>query len=90
MIFEWNPSKAASNLRKHGISFLEAATVFRDPLARTFEDPDHSLVERREITIGCDVSGRLLVVAHVERQGRIRIISARCATRRERIENEEE
>ncbi|MDD3518500.1 MAG: BrnT family toxin [Chromatiales bacterium] len=84
MRFEWNPKKAAANLRKHGVSFEEASTALRDELALTGHDPDHSLEEDRLITFGISVTGRLLAVAHTERQGRIRIISARCATRPER------
>jgi uncharacterized protein len=60
----WNAQKAAGNLRKHGVSFDEAATVFFDPLSATGEDPDHSLEERRFVTFGMSSSGRLLVVAH--------------------------
>jgi uncharacterized DUF497 family protein len=62
--FEWNALKAAANLRKHGISFHEAASVFFDPLSATGDDPDHSLDERRFVTFGMSSSGRLLVVAH--------------------------
>jgi len=86
---EWNASKAAANLKKHRISFEEAATVFRDPLAMTFSDPDHSLEEHREITIGCTMKGRVAFVSHCEQGDRIRIISARFATRSERTQYEE-
>ena len=82
--FEWDAKKAAANERKHGVSFVEASTVFGDPLAITFPDPDHSRDEDREITIGYSIAGRLLIVSHVDRDGRIRIISARKATRSER------
>ena len=82
--FEWDEAKAAGNHEKHGISFEEAATVFGDPLATTFDDPDHSVDEQRMITIGESQDGDILVVAHTAREDRIRIISARAATRRER------
>ena len=84
MRFEWNALKAAGNLRKHGVSFDEAASVFFDPLSATGSDPDHSLEERRFVTFGMSSSGRLLVVAHTEQDGAIRIITAREATRAER------
>ena len=84
MIYEWDPQKAARNLRKHGFSFDEAITVFLDPLALTFDDPDHSVDERRFITIGWSTEQRLLFVAHADRgEDRIRIVSARRATRGE-------
>jgi uncharacterized protein len=82
--FEWDDSKAAANLRKHGVPFEEAASVFFDPLAYTFNDPDHSVGESRLVTFGVSRAGHLLVVAHVERGRAIRIISARRATRSER------
>jgi len=85
---EWNLRKAAANLRKHRLSFDEAATVFRDPLAITFPDPDHSIEEDREITIVCTMKGHVFV-AHCERGDRIRIIGARFATRNERRQYEE-
>ena len=84
MRFQWDPAKAAANLDKHGVSFEEAATVFRDPLSVTALDPDHSLDEERFITFGVSTSGRLLVVAHGDRDDTIRIISARPATPAER------
>lgn len=84
MQFEWDPAKAASNLRKHGVSFDEAATVFEDDLSLTGHDPDHSVGESRLITFGISSAGRLLVVSHTTRSNRIRIISARPATRPER------
>jgi uncharacterized DUF497 family protein len=84
MEFEWDGKKAASNKKKHGVSFYEASTVFGDSLALTFEDPDHSLHEMRYLTFGMSVSRRLLVVAHTSRGARTRIISARPATRYER------
>jgi uncharacterized protein len=82
--FEWNALKAAANVRKHGISFNEAASVFFDPLSATGEDPDHSIEERRFVTFGMSSSGRLLVVSHMDRGDAIRIITARLATRGER------
>jgi uncharacterized DUF497 family protein len=82
--FEWNGRKAAANLRKHDVSFTEAASVFFDPLLATGEDPDHSFEEKRFVTFGLSSSGRLLVVAYAERGEGIRIISARSATRSER------
>jgi uncharacterized protein len=78
--FEWHRAKAADNVAKHGVSFEEAATAFRDPLSATGPDPDHSLDEERFITFGISSSGRLLVIAHTERGDTIRIISARSAT----------
>jgi hypothetical protein len=90
MDFEWDPDKAASNLTKHGVAFAEAATVFGDPLAITYYDPDHSDEEERFLTFGESSEGRLLVVSHTDREDRIRIISARMATGRERKIYEEE
>ncbi len=81
MIYEWDPAKAAVNERKHGISFDEAKSVFLDPLAETFDDPDHSVDERRFITIGMTTEQRLVFVAHADAGAdRVRIISARAAT----------
>lgn len=89
MRFEWDPDKAAWNLRKHGVSFEEAVSVFGDSLAVTFNDPDHSFGEPRFLTYGLSSEGRLLVVSHTERQTRARLISARSATRHERVIYEE-
>lgn len=89
MIFEWNARKAAANLKRHGVGFESASTVFRDPLAVTFPDPDHSPEEQREITIGLTMKGRVVFVSHCNRGERIRIISARFATRTERKQYEE-
>ena len=89
MEFEWNPSKAAETLRKHKVSFNEAATVFGDFLSTTASDPEHAVEERRYITIGLSNRGRLLMVAPAERHGRIRIISARTLTHSERKVYEE-
>ncbi|MBU1666740.1 MAG: BrnT family toxin [Gammaproteobacteria bacterium] len=84
MKFEWDDAKAESNEQKHGVSFEEAASVFGDPLALTFSDPDHSVGEKRWLTFGVSCTDRLLLVAHAERGRAIRIISARKATRHER------
>jgi len=84
MKLEWNPKKAAENERKHQVSFHEASTVFGDPMAITFTDPDHSKDEYRFLTYGVSRFNRLLIVLHTEREGRVRIITARKATRRER------
>jgi uncharacterized protein len=87
--FEWDDAKAESNLAKHGVSFEEALTVFDDPLAAIFDDEHHSLGERREIIVGYSYRSRLVLVSFVERSDRVRIISARPATRRERTGYEE-
>jgi len=84
MRFEWDEEKAARNLAKHGVSFLEAATVFGDPLSDTFDDPDHSVAERRFLIIGMSQEGRMLIVAHLDDGEIVRIISAREPTRGER------
>lgn len=82
--FEWDTEKAASNLRKHGVSFDEAGSVFLDQLALSGPDPDHSVDELRYITIGMSRLGHLLAVSHTHRPGTIRIIGARRVTRVER------
>jgi len=82
--FEWDRAKAAENLRKHAVTFEEAATVFRDTLSATGRDPDHSVDEERYITFGISSRGRLLVVSHTERGDTIRIINARLVTKGER------
>jgi len=84
MKFSWDPKKAAANLKKHGVPFEEASTVFHDVLSVTGSDPDHSHKERRFVTFGNSNQGRLLVVAHTDEEEHIRIISARPVTRRER------
>jgi uncharacterized DUF497 family protein len=89
VIFQWDAVKAAANRKKHRVSFEDATTVFLDPLAITFGDPDHAIHEDREITIGHTREGQLLFVSHCERGNRIRIISARPATTRERKQYEE-
>ncbi len=91
MRFEWDPVKAESNLKKHGVNFDEAETVFGDPLAVVFLDEDHSIGEKREIMIGYSESGRLLVISFTERPiDVIRIISARRADPEERRKHENE
>jgi uncharacterized protein len=87
--FEWNARKAETNFKKHGVAFDEALTVFADPLARIFDDPDHSAKEPREIIIGYSKKPRLLVVGFTERSGRVRLIHARRATKAERKHHEE-
>ncbi len=84
MEFEWDPDKADRNWSKHGVSFHEAATVFDDPLAITYADPEHSDEEERFLTFGHSGNGRFLVVSHTDREDRTRIISARQGTRKER------
>jgi len=84
MNFEWDPKKATANVKKHGVMFQEAATIFGDPLAITFDDPDHSMSENRYITFGLSIQKRLIVVSHTERGGRTRIINARLMDRKER------
>ena len=90
MRFDWDPDKANANRSKHGVSFEEARTVFEDDLFVVFGDPDHSEGENRYLIMGQSTEGRLLVVAYTERGRRIRLISAREATRRERRAYEEE
>ena len=90
MKFEWDPSKAANNIRKHGVSFEEAITVFKDPLAFIFDDTAHSEHEHREIIIGVSALRRMILVCFVERyENTVRIISARPATRQEIKDYEE-
>ena len=88
MRFEWDDVKARTNLRKHGVAFSEAQTVFDDPLARITDDPDHSVGEERELIIGYSLEGRLLVSSFVQRGETIRIINARTADPRERRRHE--
>lgn len=88
--FEWDPKKATANLRKHAVSFEEAASVFNDLLATVYEDPDHSVREKRYLTIGTSSRGRLLHIAFADRGERIRIVTARKVTGRERKLYEEE
>jgi uncharacterized DUF497 family protein len=83
MEFEWNPDKATLNFEKHGVSFPDAATVFNDQISVTFPDPQHSIGESRYVIIGISRYGQLLIVAHTDRGEKVRIISARKATRQE-------
>ena len=84
MEFDWDNKKAAKNLKKHGVSFREAASIFGDPLAITFEDPDHSIDEYRLLTFGTTRTGKMVIVSHTERNGSMRIISARLMMKHER------
>jgi uncharacterized DUF497 family protein len=88
-VFEWDSRKAESNLKKHGVAFDEATTIFGDPLSLLMDDPKHSSDEQRFLVIGLSVQHRLLVVAFAERPPRTRIISARLATRHERKQYEQ-
>ena len=87
--FEWDPAKAAANLRNHGVSFEEASTVFADALAMLMADPDHSTEEQRYVLLGESSQRNVLVIAFAERPPRTRLISARKATRHERRQYEE-
>jgi uncharacterized protein len=87
--FEWDIDKAIINSKKHGISFEIAKTVFDDPLAGIIDDPIHSISEDRFIIMGCSRSFKLLVVSFIERNNKIRLISARLATKSERKKYEE-
>ena len=89
LTFEWDGAKAATNRRKHGVSFEEAATVFLDPHAQVFDDPESETSETRYLLVELSAARRTLIVVHVERGKRLRIISARAATRRERRTLEE-
>ena len=89
-IFEWDPVKAEANVRKHGVTFDEASTVFGDPLNLLMADPDHSLDEERYLLLGMSNRRRFLVVTFAERPPRTRLISARRAARQERRRYEEE
>jgi len=86
---EWNSKKAQSNKRRHGITFEEATTIFGYPLSITIDDPTHSIDEERFITVGTTINGKLIVVVHTDRDDSIRIISARKATKNERIQYEQ-
>jgi uncharacterized protein len=88
--FEWNEEKAKSNLRKHGVSFVEAATVFDDPWYLIMDDPDHSVGEQRFLVLGYSIASRLLLVVYCDRAEAIRIISARPATPFEQRRYEQE
>ena len=87
--FEWDSKKAQSNKRKHGITFEEASTIFGDPLSITIPDPAHSIGKDRFITLGISINDKLIVIVHTDRDDIIRIISARKATRNERMQYEQ-
>jgi uncharacterized protein len=89
MRFEWDLKKAEKNLKKHGVPFQEAATVFGDSLAMTFQDPDHSIEEERQLTFGQSLQRLNIVVSHTKRGKRTRIINARLMDRNERLIYEE-
>jgi uncharacterized DUF497 family protein len=89
-IFEWDPKKAESNARKHGVTFDEASTAFGDPLALLMPDPDHSFGEERYVLLGMSNRRRLVVAAFAERPPRTRLISARRATGQEQRRYEQE
>ncbi len=89
-LFEWDPVKAESNLAKHEVSFEEAQTIFFDTHSLAVPDPTHSVDEQRFIITGHSILGRQLVAVHTDRDGKIRIISARLANRRERQVYEQE
>jgi uncharacterized DUF497 family protein len=81
VIYEWDPKKARENLKRHAVSFDEATSVFGDPFALTFDDPEHSLDEPRYITIGTSSKQRIVFLSHADRgEDHVRIISARPAT----------
>ena len=90
LTFEWDEEKSKANLRKHGVSFDEAKTVFNDPFAMTIADPDHSAREDRYIDMGMSSRGRILLVWYTEREPNIRIIGSRKATPSQRRQYEEE
>lgn len=89
LLFEWDSTKATKNVKIHGVSFDEASTAFRDTLSLTIYDSLHSNEEERQILIGNSYKNRLLVVVHTERGDKIRIISARKATKNEKKQYEE-
>lgn len=87
--YAWDPAKAAGKVQKYNVSFVEARSVFDDPLATVFEDEEHSETEVREFIVGHSDQNRLLLVCFTERQDRIRLLSARCVTRLERQDYED-
>ena len=89
LLFEWDTKKARLNIKTRGVSFDDASTAFRDPLSQTIDDTLHSENEERFVLIGRSIQGRLLVIVHTERGERIRIISARLATKKEGFRYEE-
>lgn len=84
MEFEWDNKKAEKNLKKHGVSFQEGASVFGDPMAITFDDPDHSIGEHRMLNFGIRRTGKMVIVSHTQRNGSTRIISVRLMENHER------
>lgn len=89
MQFEWNPEKAKTNLKKHKVDFAEAETVFGDPLAKIFDDEEHSFEEKREIIVGHSTENRLLIISFTERENdTVRIISASLTTPQQRKDYE--
>ena len=84
MKLDWDTKKAASNVRKHSVSFEEAGTVFGDPMALTFDDTDHSTGEMRFLTFGVTITNKFVIVSYTERQDVTRIISARKMSKQER------
>ncbi len=90
LVFDWDAKKASTNFKKHHVLFEEACTIFGDSLSRTIPDSSHSVSEHRYITMGLSAKSRLLVVVHTDRGDCIRLISARMATKRERVNYEEE
>lgn len=89
LTFEWDPQKAAENEQKHGVSFLEASETFDDDHSSTVPDPDHSIDEARYLIFGMSKQGKYLVVSYTERGDRVRLVSARQMTSRERKAYEE-
>ncbi len=89
LLFEWDPKKASGNVKKHGVTFDEASAAFQDPISITISDPAHSKDEERFVLLGCSHRHRLLVVVHTERGEHIRIISARAATKKEKLQYED-
>jgi len=89
LIFEWDEVKASANFKKHKVSFKEGKTIFNDPFLFTFPDDEHSTNEERFVNIGLSANGRVLILTHTERKGKIRVISCRKATMRERSFYEE-
>ena len=90
MEFEYDAAKAALNFKKHGLTFEEASTIFGDPMAYTFADPDHSVGEESWLVLGMSHSARLFAVIYTHRGEKYRIVRARLATKRERKIYEEE
>jgi len=84
LTFEWDQTKDKLNIKKHGVSFEEASTIFGDPFSLTIFDEGHSLREDRFITVGKSYKGKIIVVVHADRRTNVRIISARPATRQEK------